>query len=121
VLGQVGFHFVAAGEAALDLLLDRQTALLAIKGQNLVDGVEKFLRLARADLDLRFLRGRLGWSYGRGRGRVFSRLSILNGAGIFFRLVLNLIPLRGLILCRTRHAAPEQQHTCQKRPHKPAP
>ena len=58
VLGQVGFYFIATGEAALDLLLDRQTSLLAIEGQNLIDRVEKFLRFAGRDLDFRLLRGR---------------------------------------------------------------
>jgi len=52
VLGKVAFYFIAAGQPAFDLLLDRQARLLAVECQNLVDGVKKLFRLPRCDLDL---------------------------------------------------------------------
>ena len=108
VPGQVSNHFVAAGQATLDLLLDGQSRPLAVEGENLIDGVKQFLRFARCDFDLFF---RLRRSY-------------LLGGDILFRLFLILIllplSLRSLILraCR-RCAQPHKQHNRKKRPQKP--
>jgi hypothetical protein len=76
VLGQVRFHFIAAGQSALDLLLDRQSGLFAIERQNLIDGVEQFLRLAWRDLDLGLLCG------GRLRGRSLGGGSWIEGRAL---------------------------------------
>ncbi len=44
VLGDIGFHFIAADQLALDLVLDGKQRVFAGKAQNLVHRAEEFLR-----------------------------------------------------------------------------
>ena len=125
MLGQVRDHLIAAGQPALDLLLDGQSGPFAVEGENLIDGVKQFLRFARRDLDFffRFLRRR---SF-RSASVVPGRFLILCGWDTLVRLLLTLIltlillplRLRNLSLRRCRTAPLHKQHNHQKRHQKP--
>ena len=50
VLGDIGFHLVAADQLALDLVLDREQCVATGKLQNLIHRAKKFLSFLRRNL-----------------------------------------------------------------------
>src|SRR5262245_32462086 len=74
MLREISNHFIAAGELALDVVLDRQSGLLAVEFENLVHRMEEFFGLAGRDFDFWLLLfGRLSLIWRGNRFRWFLR------------------------------------------------